>query len=83
MLVVDALALHEVASFGPYISPAQASGHDLPGLWVGVWTTDFGRSRFSRFSISILWASTRTPAANPLVVSGDAGSLLPMGTADC
>jgi arabinofuranan 3-O-arabinosyltransferase len=76
----ETTGLREVASFGPLLSPQQSSGHELPV---------FGSVSNNRlrpvevFQVLHPTSGLHTyPAADPLVVSGDAGSLLPMATAN-
>lgn len=72
--------LREVASFGSFISPEQASEHDLP-LFGSV--TDDRLRPVEIFQVLKPTSGLHTyPAAEPLVISGDAGSLLPTATAN-
>jgi len=76
----ETTGLREVASFGSSLSPEQASGHDLPVF--GSVTQDRLRP-VEIFRVLHPTSGLHTyPAADPLVVSGDAGSLLPIATAN-
>ena len=74
----ETTGLHEVASFGPFLSTEQASANDLPVF--GSVTEDRLRP-VEIFQVLHPTSGLHTyPAADPLVVSGDAGSLLPTAT---
>ena len=74
----ETTGLREVASFGPFLSPQQASANDLPVF--GSVTNDRLRP-VEIFQVLHATSGLHTyPAADPLVVSGDVGSLLPIAT---
>ena len=79
-VLAETPGLREVASFGPPLSPQQSLGHELPVFGS---VSDDRLRPVEIFQVLHPTSGLHTyPAADPLVVSGDAGSLLPMATAN-